>query len=127
MGSQQATDAYEGMRTRRHWKREDAARVLSDWASSGEPLTAFARRHNLSMHRLQWWRTQLAQTPESHAQAVRLIPVVPVQAPLIGIDPQSASVVSVTIGAARLEINDPGRTDPRWLAALVSELRGGHS
>jgi len=127
MSSQQATDAYEGMRTRRHWKREAAARVLSDWASSGEPLTAFARRHNLSLHRLQWWRAQLAQTPELHARAARLIPVVPGQAPLISIDSQTAGVVSVTVGAARLEINDPGQTDPRWLAALMSELGRGHS
>lgn len=127
MGSQQATDTYEGMRTRRHWKREDAARVLSEWASSGESLTAFARRHRLGLHRLQWWRAQLAQAPEAHAQAARLIPVVPGEAPLIAIGPQTAGAVSVTIGTARIEINDPGQTDPRWLAALVSELRGGHS
>lgn len=126
MGSQQATDAYEGMRTRRHWKRETAARVLSDWTSSGESLTAFARRHKLSLHRLQWWRAQLAQAPEPHAQPVRLIPIVPGQAPLIDVGPQTAGAVSVMVGATRIEVSDPGQTDPRWLAALVLELRGGH-
>lgn len=125
MGSQQAMDRYEGMRTRRHWKREGAARVLSDWASSGESMAAFARRHRLGLHRLQWWRAQLAQTADCHAQAVRLIPAVPRRAPLISIGSPAAGVVSVTIGAARIEVNDPGQTDPRWLAALVSELRGG--
>jgi len=125
MGSQNVMDRYEGMRTRRHWKREDAARVLSDWGSSGESLTAFARRHRLGVHRLQWWRAQLAQTVDSDAQALRLIAAVPPRAPLISIGPQAAGAVSVTIGAARIEVNDPGQTDPRWLAALVSELRGG--
>jgi hypothetical protein len=127
MGSHQATDPYEGMRTRRHWKRADAARVLSDLASSGESLTAFARRHRLGLHRLQWWRAQLAQAPEPHAPPQRLIPAVPQRAPLIAIGPQTAGAVSVTIGSARIEINDPGHTDPRWIAVLVSELRGGQS
>lgn len=126
MGSQQAADRYEGMRTRRHWKREDAARVLSEWSSSGLSLTAFARRHRLGVHRLQWWRAQLAQAAGQHAQPVRLIPAVPPRAPLMTIDPSATCAVSVTVGAARVDINDPGQTDPRWLAALVSALRGGH-
>jgi hypothetical protein len=85
MGSRQAPDRYEGMRTRRHWKCEEAARVLSDWAGSGESLAAFARRHRLGLHRLQWWCSQLAQAPEPHASGLRLIPVVPGRAPLITI------------------------------------------
>ena len=45
MTSHKTTDPYAGMRTRRHWKREHAARALADWAESGETLAAFARRH----------------------------------------------------------------------------------
>jgi hypothetical protein len=97
MGSQQATDRYEGMRTRRHWKREGAARVLSDWASSGESLTAFARRYRLGLHRLQWWRAQLAQAADPQAQPLRLIPAAPRRAPLItiGLRSQSRSASSI--------------------------------
>jgi len=34
MNSHKTTDPYEGMRTRRHWKREDAARVLANWTAA---------------------------------------------------------------------------------------------
>jgi hypothetical protein len=61
MTSQETTEPYEGMRTRQHWKRENAARVLADWVDSGESMTAFTRRHQLSLHRLQWWRAPLSQ------------------------------------------------------------------
>jgi hypothetical protein len=63
MTSQETTDPYEGMRTRQHWKRENAARVLADWVESGESMTAFTRRHQLSLHRLQWWRAQQLSQP----------------------------------------------------------------
>lgn len=82
MSNSKATDAYAEMRTRRHWKREDAARALAEWAESGESLTAFARRHELGVHRLQWWRAQLAQQTAAECESVRLVPVVPRQAPL---------------------------------------------
>jgi len=53
MTGEKTMDPYEGMRTRRHWKREDATRVLADWSESGESMTAFTRRHQISMHRLR--------------------------------------------------------------------------
>jgi hypothetical protein len=33
--------------------------------------------------------------------------------------------VSVTVGAARIEVSDVAQTDPHWLAALVVGLQGG--
>lgn len=127
MSDAKATDLYAGMRTRRHWKREDAARALADWAESGESLTAFARRNQLGLHRLQWWRAQLTPRTAAERESVRLVPVVPRQAPLIALGAGAMSAVSVTVGAARIEVSDVGQTDPRWLAALVAELQGGQS
>jgi len=46
-------------------------------------MTAFARRHQLSLHRLQWWRAQLSQRSTRELEQVRLLPVLPRQAPLI--------------------------------------------
>jgi transposase-like protein len=127
MSSHKATDPYAGMRTRRHWKREDAARVLAEWAKSGVPLSAFARRHQLGLHRLQWWRTQLAQASSADTKAVRLLPVVPRQAPLIALGAGASSAVTVTVGMARIDVSDTLQTDPRWLAKLVVELQGVRS
>ena len=128
MSNSKEPERYAGMRTRRHWKRDEAERVLADWAQSGESMAAFARRNQLGLHRLQWWRGQLAQQPASAArEPVRLLPVVPRQAPLIAFESGVASAVSVTVGSARIDVSDVHRTDPRWLAALVAELRGDQS
>jgi hypothetical protein len=120
------TDTYARLRTRAHWKREDAARVLKDWADSGESTTAFARRYRLGLHRLQWWRGQLKQAGCADTTTSRLVPVVVRRAPLISVDPDmSRGAVSVVTEDARVEIFDPQATDPRWVAALVSSLRAG--
>ena len=127
MSSHKTTDPYAGMRTRRHWKRDDAARALADWADSGESLTAFARRRELGLHRLQWWRAQLAQSPATEPAPVHLLPVVPRQAPLIAVATGGPTAVTVTVGAARIDVSDTLQTDPRWLAKLIVELQGSWS
>jgi hypothetical protein len=124
MTKQQVVDDYEGLRTRSHWKREDAARVLADWTSSGTSMSAFARQHRLGLHRLQWWRGRLGEACEE--QSARLVPAVVRRAPLIALD-ASVGVVCIDAQGTRIEIHDPQRTDPRWLAAFVLELRGGRS
>lgn len=127
MSSHKTTDPYAGMRTRRHWKRADAARALADWADSGVSLSAFARIHQLGLSRLQWWRSQLAQAPAADEEPVRLLPVVPRQAPLIALGTGASTAVSVTIGAARIDVSDTLQTDPRWLAKLIAELQEARS
>lgn len=116
-------DLYEGLRSRRQWKREDAERVLSDWSKSGQTMTAFARQHQLGLHRLQWWRSQLAQ-PVTEEPTFRLLPVVPCQAPLISVEPHAAVAISVVVMGARIEISDTQQLDPKWVAQLISQLRG---
>lgn len=119
-------DAYAGLRTRAHWKREDAMRVLQDWADSGESMAAFARRHRLGLHRLQWWRGQLKQAGSAEPMAQRLVPAVVRRAPLLSVESSATrGAVSVVTDCGRVEIFDPKATDPRWVAALVTSLRAG--
>ena len=127
MSDAKTPDTYAGMRTRRHWKRADAARALANWSKSGESLTAFARRNELGLHRLQWWRAQLAPRRAAERESIQLVPVVPMQAPLIALGSSTVSAVSVTVGTARIDVSDVGQADPRWVAALVTELQRGRS
>jgi hypothetical protein len=119
------TDRYEGMRSRRPWKRDEAERVLSDWSKSGQSMTAFSKQHQLGLHRLQWWRAQLAQ-PAAEEGAVRLLPVVPREVPLFS-DSRSAAVMSVVVMGARIEIGDTQQLDPKWVAELISQLCGART
>lgn len=119
--SQSGADPYEGMRTRRHWKADDATRVLSDWAKSGLPMADFARRHGLSQQRMCWWRERLKEVPAAGEKpTTRLVPATVRRAPLISMEPlpRVAAVVVATSGV-RVEIADPHVTGPQWVAALV--------
>ena len=58
---------------------------------------------------------------------MRLVPVVPRQAPLIAIGSGAPTAVTVTVGAARIDVSDTLQTDPRWLAKLIAELQGSRS
>ena len=115
------TGPYENMRTRRHWKREEAARVLSDWAESGLPMAAFARRHGLSQQRICWWRERLKTASSAGTKTTtRLVPATVRRAPLISMEPlPRVAAVVVATSSVRVEIADPHATDPQWVAALV--------
>jgi hypothetical protein len=120
-------DPYAGLRTRAHWKPADAARVLGDWSRSGEGLSAFARRHKLGLQRLKRWRGRLgAQVTEHEGGGARLVPVVVrSKAPLVGLKPAARTfAVSLEVDTVRIEVVNAHETDPRWVAALVRELRG---
>lgn len=124
-------DRYAGLRTRAHWKPADAARVLGDWSRSGEALSAFAGRHGLSLERLKRWRERLGATaaPRDEPVGARLVPVVVRSpAPLVAFEPATRAFgVSLMVDTVRIDVADAHGTDPRWVAALVHELRGGRA
>lgn len=126
-------DVYAALRTRAHWKPEQAARVLSDWSRSGESMAAFARRHRLGLHRLHWWRERLRKkgdkfaAPSSAAPAPRLVPAVIRKAPLISLSTSPRTSVCIAFEDVRVEVQEPNTVDVRWLGTLVSELRGVRS
>lgn len=121
------TDPYEGLRTRAHWKRSDAERVVEDWRGSGLSMAEFARRHHLGLHRIHWWRDRTLREDPVQGEPVgaRLVPAVVRRAPLIALDVGSKEpAVAVVVDGVRVELSSAHDTDPRWLAALVSALRG---
>ncbi len=48
----------ENEQKRRHWQKH-----LQDWAASGQTQTAYCREHDLSLHRFQYWKKRLGQSP----------------------------------------------------------------
>ena len=125
-----AVDPYAGLRTRAQWKPADAARVRGDWSLSGEALTAFARRHKLGLQRLSRWRGRLgARGAEHEGSGARLVPVVVrSKAPLVALKPAARGfVVSLEVDTVRIEVSNAHETYPRWVAALVREMRGGRT
>jgi len=120
---QKSVDQYERLRGRAHWKQADAVRVLEAWKRSGESMAAFARRHGLGARRLSWWRERVDAVVEE--APVRFIPAMVRPAPLVSLRPSSPQgAVVVEVGGVRVSISDPQGTDPRWVAAVVSALRG---
>lgn len=116
-----ASDRYSSLRTRSHWKAEDASRVLSDWSRSGLTMAAFAREHGLGLHRIRWWQ---ARQGDSEAPTVHLVAVTPRQAPLVALGSAVGTALVVDVEGVRIEVSNSRETDPRWVAALVLGLRG---
>ncbi len=102
----------------RQWDESDAREALAAWAESGGTLSGFARRHGLTVQRLSWWRARM-----SPDRPTALVPVSVTSAPLMSF---ATAAVSVTVGDARIDVEDPARVPPSWLAALVGAMKGTH-
>ena len=55
-------EVFTGAGRRRTWSDEDKARIVDEIVSSGESVSAVARRHGLSPQQLFGWRRQLQAT-----------------------------------------------------------------
>lgn len=85
-------------------------------------MSAFARTHDVSAQRLQWWKKKAARRAAMErgkpADAeVRFAPVV-----LTGVGSQPAAVVR--LGVLEVEVHDPDRVPAQWLLELVDAARG---
>lgn len=110
----------ERARTGGQWSSEEAAEAIAAWQRSGESLAAFARRHGLVAERISYWRRRLEP---SVSTSNALVPVtVRAAAPVVM---TGAPLVTVTVGAVRLDVEDPGGVAPEWLARVVRVLQGG--
>lgn len=58
---------------RRRWRRGDAEVVVSAWRDSGQSVSAFARRHGLSVDRVLRWRQQLDSESKVEFHRVALV------------------------------------------------------
>ena len=98
---------------RRYWREDDARLVLGALERSGETMAAFARRHGVKVRRLEYWRDRVAG---EDVAGLELLPVT------VTPSLSSSSVVSVTVGNARVDVAEPSQVEPTWLAALVREV-----
>ena len=73
--SSQSTSSVQAPRRFERWSAARAREALSKHKESGLSLAAFARRHGLPLHRLQWWRARLKEVSKEHRSPVRLVPV----------------------------------------------------
>jgi len=104
------------------WSREEAQEAINAWERSGESLTAFARQHGVVPQRLSWWRKRVTKGPVPKLASPALMPVTVRQAPLIALP---SAPVSVRWGTVRLDVADPSKVPPQWLATLVASLAEG--
>lgn len=114
----------------RYWHEEHARVVLDAWASSGESMAAFARRHELTVQRLRWWKrwlmptTTASATDEGDALGVTFLPVhvvdhQVVSEPVVGVS--TAERLEVVVRGGRV-IRVPDAFEPRTLARVVQTL-----
>jgi hypothetical protein len=115
--------------TGRRWNEEDAREALAALDASGLSAEGFARAQGFSAQRLWWWRHRLASAPKHSGprraphHGASLLPVVVRQR---SVETQGAiercAVVSVRVGVARIDVEDPGSVDPAWVATLVTTI-----
>lgn len=96
------------------WRADDARRVLAAWKDSGLSMSAFGHRHGFDAQRMAWWRGRVPTT------AMTLVPVKvrEVVAPVRNVAP-----VSLVIDEdVRIDVADPARVSPAWLAMVAGAL-----
>ncbi len=102
------------------WTEADARRLLTEWATSGQPMAAYARAKGVSAQRLSWWRDRLkgwSAAPASGVTDLQLIPAEVMRAPAAG------AVGKVTIQLAS-GVTVEGFIQSKF--AAYAERRGGH-
>jgi transposase-like protein len=101
------------------WSELDARIVLEAVERSGDSIHAFAREHGLPAHRLYWWRERLADRIEDPSDLGQLS-FAPVVVTGLGRTP----AMLVRVGELELEIIEPQRVDPAWLAGVIAATKG---
>lgn len=102
------------------WSEVDARIVLDAVERSGDTIHAFAREHGLPAHRLYWWRERLAGAIDEEPGDLGQLAFAPVV--VTGLARPSALLVR--FGEVELEIIEPQRVDPAWLARVIAASKG---
>jgi transposase-like protein len=102
----------------RRWTKQDARVLLDAIERSGETVRAFARAHGLNANRIYKWREQLANEDAEAADQLSFAPVV-----VTGLG-RSPTLV-IRLGELEIDVLDPQKVEPRWLAQLIAATQGG--
>ena len=106
---------------RGRWTPADARAALAQWAASGLTKTAFAEQQGYTTERLRRWERRLAEGSGGDEVELRLVPLVARETSV----PTEGSTARLQLpGGVVLEL-DATRVDPRWVAALVLDLKRG--
>jgi hypothetical protein len=105
----------------RRWTERDAREVLLAQRRSGQSIVAFARETGLSAERLYWWRRRLGAAEQQERPTEPELTDIEF-APVMLTNSSRATLV-VRAGDVELEFAAPETADPKWIAALVAELR----
>jgi transposase-like protein len=102
------------------WSEADARVVLAALERSADSVLGFARTHGLSAKRIYSWRTRLSDRSHRDGEREQLA-FAPVVVTGLGRTP----AVIVRIGEFELEVLEPQRVEPTWLAQLLAAVTGG--
>lgn len=119
MRKAQADWSLAGLRGRRQWRPDDARRVLDEVARSEISMAAFARRHGLKAQRIAWWKAQLARTGGT---TLTLVPLTVKAASTVSSLTRNGAL-TIEVDRVRIEVAEPTRVAPQWLAALIDTLQ----
>lgn len=122
-----ATDRQWKELLTRHWSEADARVVLQAWRSSGQSMSAFARKHGIGVSRLSGWKQRVGGATEHRGAEQSGSPSSEdlefKQVLLTGTCTTPAAMVRV--GRVEIEIHDPSRVDGAWISQLASALGAG--
>lgn len=103
----------------RRWSEADARVVLHALERSSEPVSTFARRHGLDTQRIYKWRSRLADEDRNGEEQTEHLSFAPVVVTGLGRTP----AVVVRIGELEVEVHEPQKVDPSWLAQMIAATR----
>ena len=102
------------------WSEADARLVLTAVERSGDSVLAFARAHDLNAQRIYWWRSRLSDEGRDEAMPEQ-ISFAPVVVTGLGRTP----AVVIRIGELEIELFEPQKVEPTWLAQVLAVAKGG--
>ena len=119
MAISKAIEAGVAQLRNRRWSEADARVVIEALERSGEPVTAFARRHGLDKQRIYQWRSRLSDEARDREEQTEHLSFAPVVVTGLG----RAPAVVVRIGELEVEVHDPQKVDPSWITQLIAATR----
>ena len=112
--AQPSPTLLEKLHQRGKWSEADARRIMAAHERSGLSIHAFARTHELPAHKLYWWRKHLEELGDA-PPALSFAPVV-----VTGLGRGPA--LTVRLGALELDVHEPSKVEPTWLAQICVAL-----
>ncbi len=113
--SQLSTSLLERLRLPTPWVEADARAIVAELEHCSTSVMAFARAHELPAKRLYYWRTRIHELGPSNEPGLSFAPVV-----VTGLG--GGPALTMRIGALELDVHEPNKLEPSWLAGLLEAV-----